>query len=65
MNGEPTPPEALMHDQAATVPALIATPHSEDEVIRILESLKELGVYGKVPVSVKSDGHGYFNGASC
>lgn len=66
-NGRNPPPEALLHDPAAEVPLLIISPRSEWGVQQSLRLLHELGFYGEnqIPISVKSGGHGYFNGASC
>ena len=64
-DGRSFPPEAAMHDRGAIVPALIVSPHSEWGVVETLKALKELRLYDEFPVSVRSGGHGYFNGASC
>jgi hypothetical protein len=60
-----TPTEAIMHDRAAPVPALVISPRSEWGVAQTLKLLKDSGLYTQLSVSVKSGGHGYFNGASC
>lgn len=56
-----------MHDEGADVPALVISPRSEWGVGKTLESLKILRLHGRqdLPISVKSGGHGYFNGGSC
>ncbi|MBO0878846.1 MAG: FAD-binding oxidoreductase [Mycobacterium sp.] len=59
------PANAAMHDRAAVVPAVVVSPLSEWGVIQTLRLMRELGLDGVVPVSVKSGGHGYFNGATC
>ncbi|KAH6972694.1 hypothetical protein EDB80DRAFT_758054 [Ilyonectria destructans] len=59
------PPEAIMHDRGAVVPALIVSPRSEWGVVQTLKLLKDFELYDRLPVSVRSGGHGYFNGASC
>lgn len=59
------PRYAAMHDRGAAVPALIVSPRSEMEVTETLRLIAELRIYEQLPVSVKSGGHGYFNGASC
>lgn len=59
------PAHAAMHDRGAPVPALIVSPHSEAAVVDTLRLMAERRIYQHVPVSVKSGGHGYFNGASC
>ncbi|KAI2622462.1 hypothetical protein GGR54DRAFT_598606 [Hypoxylon sp. NC1633] len=64
-NDGPLPPEARMHDRAAPIPALVISPRSEWGVARVLKTFKDLGLYDRLPISVKSGGHGYFNGASC
>lgn len=58
------PPEALMHDRAAVVPAVVVSPRSEWGVAHVLKHLKECNLYERA-VSVKSGGHGYFNGGTC
>lgn len=58
------PPQALMHDRAAVVPALVVSPSNEKEVVEVLKLLKKLHLYRR-EVSVKSGGHGYFNGGTC
>ena len=63
--GEAFPPDAQMHDLAATVPALVVSPRAEWGVAQTLKVMKDLDLYNKIPVSVKSGGHGYFNGATC
>ena len=57
--------DAAMHDRGAPVPALVVSPRSEGETAQLLRLLHELRIYERMPVSVKSGGHGYFNGASC
>jgi len=64
-DGHAFPPEALMHDRGAVVPMLVVSPRSEWGVAETLRLLKAFDLYDKLPVSVKSGGHGYFNGASC
>ncbi|KAJ6436715.1 methyl transferase [Purpureocillium lavendulum] len=66
-DGRNPPPEALLHDPAAEVPLLVISPRSEWGVEKSLRLLNELGFHGtnQIPISVKSGGHGYFNGASC
>lgn len=64
-DGHSFPPEAVMHDRGAIVPALVVSPQSEWGVVQTLTLLKDLALYEQLPVSVKSGGHGYFNGASC
>ncbi|RDI55339.1 FAD-binding oxidoreductase [Nocardia mexicana] len=64
-NGIDFPGNAAMHDRAAAVPAVIVSPHSEWGVIQTLRLMTELRLHGQVPLSVKSGGHGYFNGATC
>ncbi|KAH8846612.1 hypothetical protein MCOR27_003820 [Pyricularia oryzae] len=64
-DGVSLPPEAAMHDRAAPIPAIVVSPVSEYGVSETLRLLKVAGLYGRLPVSVKSGGHGYFNGASC
>lgn len=60
------PQEALMHDRAAPIPWLVVSPQSEWGVAHTLKLFKDLGVYhSHLPISVKSGGHGYFNGGSC
>ncbi|EFZ03021.2 FAD-binding protein [Metarhizium robertsii ARSEF 23] len=59
----PTIPQ--MHDRAAPLPHLIVSPKIEGEVVQTLRAFKRLRLYGRIPLSVKSGGHGYFNGASC
>ncbi|KAJ2980398.1 hypothetical protein NQ176_g2665 [Zarea fungicola] len=65
VDGRTPPREALMHDRGAVIPRLVVSPQSESEVSRTLMLLKRHGLYRNLPVSVKSGGHGYFNGASC
>jgi hypothetical protein len=64
-DGHNFPGDAMMHDRGAVVPALVVSPQSEWGVAQTLKVLKDLRLYDKVPVSVRSGGHGYFNGASC
>lgn len=59
------PSHAAMHDRGAVVPAIVVSPRSEAEVSQTLRLLTERGLHAHVPVSVRSGGHGYFNGASC
>lgn len=59
------PSHAALHDRGAALPALIVSPRSEQEITTILRLLATLRLYERVPVSVKSGGHGYHNGASC
>lgn len=59
------PFHAAMHNHTAAVPMLIVSPCSEEEVVETLRLLACLQIYAQMPVSVKSGGHGYFNGASC
>lgn len=58
------PPEALMHDRAAVVPTVVVSPRSEYGVVQALQLLKAFNFY-KRAISVKSGGHGYFNGGTC
>lgn len=64
-NGKTCPPEALMHDRGAAIPALVVSPRTEQEVVRTLQTFKDMQLYGKISLSVKSGGHGYFNGGTC
>jgi hypothetical protein len=64
-SGLALPPEAVLHDRSAVVPALIVSPRSEYGVRETLRLLTSLGVYDQYPVSVRSGGHGYANEASC
>src|SRR5579859_547977 len=64
-NGVDIPQDALLHDRGAVVPAFVVSPRTEWDVVQTLALLKQLELYGRLPVSVKSGGHGYFNGASC
>ncbi|MFG1951967.1 FAD-binding oxidoreductase [Micromonospora sp. NPDC048830] len=64
-NGIDFPANAAMHDRAAVVPAVVVSPRSEWGVVQTLQLMAELKLNGKVPLSVKSGGHGYFNGATC
>ncbi len=59
------PLHAAMHNRAAPVPAVIVSPRDEGEVVEVLRSLAALGLHSGAGVSVRSGGHGYFNGASC
>jgi FAD/FMN-containing dehydrogenase len=62
-NGLDFPPNTAMHDRAAEVPAVIVSPRSEWGVAQIMHVLTELNLHESV--SVRSGGHGYFNGATC
>lgn len=64
-NGTDFPANAAMHDRAAAVPAVVISPRSEWGVVQTLQLMAESNLYDKVPMSVKSGGHGYFNGATC
>ncbi|KAG9249574.1 uncharacterized protein F5Z01DRAFT_668886 [Emericellopsis atlantica] len=64
-DGSECPDGALMHDRAAVIPTMTISPKDEREVQIILRTLKRLKLYEQVEVSVKSGGHGYFNGATC
>ncbi|WP_130178528.1 FAD-binding oxidoreductase [Cryobacterium sp. SO1] len=64
-NGIDFPPNSAMHDRAAEVPAVIVSPRSEWGVSQALLLMAELNLYETVPVSVRSGGHGYFNGGTC
>lgn len=66
-NGRDAPLEAQLHDEGADVPALVISPRSEWGVATTLTLLHGLELYGcpGLSISVKSGGHGYFNGASC
>lgn len=64
-DGVSFPTGAAMHNRAATVPAIVVSPRSEWGVSQTLSLLKAAGLHGRVPVSVRSGGHGYFNGATC
>lgn len=59
------PPEAKMHDRAAVIPTVIVSPRSEWGVVQTLKLVATLTLYDQYSVSVRSGGHGYFNGASC
>jgi FAD/FMN-containing dehydrogenase len=59
------PPEALMYDRGAPIPAVVVSPQSEWGVAQTLKLIKHYRLYHQLPVLVKSGGHGYFNGASC
>ena len=63
--GQSFPPEAMMHDRAAIVPTVIVSPRSEWGVVETLRLITSLGLYDRYPVSIRSGGHGYFNGATC
>ncbi|KAI6777528.1 FAD/FMN-containing dehydrogenase, partial [Emericellopsis cladophorae] len=66
MKGQECLPEAMMHDRGAVVPAVVVSPSNESEVVQTLQILTKLDLYhGGQAVSVKSGGHGYFNGATC
>jgi hypothetical protein len=43
----------------------VVSPHSEWGVAQTLQLLVELKLTDEIPLSVKSGGHGYFNGATC
>ncbi|KAI9041050.1 FAD-binding oxidoreductase [Aspergillus affinis] len=58
-------PNAMMHDRAAVIPALVVSPKSEWGVSKALTLMTDRKLYDHFEVSVKSGGHGYFNGASC
>ena len=62
---EPLPADAQLHDRRAPIPALVVSPENEQEVVQTLKTFKESNLYNKIALSVKSGGHGYFNGASC
>lgn len=64
-HGEKLPVEALMHDRAAIVPALVISPHDESAVQEVTKTLYDLKIFDDYSVSIRSGGHGYFNGASC
>lgn len=65
-DGKSFPLNALMHDVAAAVPDIIITPLLDLQVIQTLKTIKKYDLYNKnIPISVKSGGHGYFNGATC
>lgn len=64
-SGQALPDYAQMHDRAAPVPELVISPASDWGVSKVLSLFTELGIYDAVPVSVRSGGHGYHNGASC
>lgn len=59
------PPEAAMHDRAAEIPSLVVSPLSEWGVCETLKLFNNLKLHGRIPISVKSGGHGYHNGAAC
>ena len=54
-----------MHNRAAIIPAIIVSSRSEWGVVETLKLLSSLRLYDRHSVSVRSGGHGYFNGASC
>jgi hypothetical protein len=64
-NGIDFPTNAAMHDRGAVVPAVVVSPRSEWGVVQTLQLMAELKLNGEVPLSIKSGGHGYFNGATC
>lgn len=64
-NGKDWPKGIFLHDRAATVPSIVISPKSEEDVVHILRLFKKLNIYDVLPVSVKSGGHGHFNGATC
>ena len=64
-DGRTCPPEAQLHDRAAPIPALVISPTTEGQVAQTLRLFQKLGLYDRFPLSIKSGGHGYFNGASC
>jgi FAD/FMN-containing dehydrogenase len=53
-----------MHDRGALIPVVIISPRRWS-VAQTLKLLKDFKLYNQLPVSVKSGGHRYFNGASC
>uniref|UniRef100_L7JKZ7 FAD-binding PCMH-type domain-containing protein n=1 Tax=Pyricularia oryzae (strain P131) TaxID=1143193 RepID=L7JKZ7_PYRO1 len=61
-DGRSAPPEAAMHDRGAVVPKFVISPNSEYGVSQTLMLLKDFDLYDKIAISVKSGGHGYFNG---
>jgi hypothetical protein len=63
--GRCLPPGATMHDRAAVIPKVVVSPHSEQGVMDVLKTLSISKMYQRHAVSVRSGGHGYFNGASC
>ncbi|WP_430408471.1 FAD-binding oxidoreductase [Kordia sp.] len=63
--GDYFPAYAQMHNHDAVIPQLIISPISEWGVSKTFSIFTRLGIYNNTPVSVKSGGHGYFNGASC
>ncbi|KAM7212874.1 FAD-binding oxidoreductase [Rhypophila decipiens] len=64
--GGPLPLNAVMHDVAAEIPDIVVTPLTDLHVIQTLQTIKKYDLYSKnIPISVKSGGHGYFNGATC
>ena len=56
---------AMMHNHSAPIPYIVITPQSEWGLSETLRLIWDNNLYEKVPVSVRSSGHGYFNGASC
>lgn len=64
-DGRSATAEAAMHDRGAIVPKFIISPKSEYGVSQTLMLLKDFDLYDKIPISIKSGGHGYFNGGSC
>lgn len=63
--GDELPPHAVLHDRAAILPKIIVSPRTEEEVIQVLQTLYRSKTYDEYPVSIRSGGHGYFNGATC
>ncbi|KAF4119896.1 FAD/FMN-containing dehydrogenase [Geosmithia morbida] len=63
-DGRTCPPEAMMHNKAAVVPAVVISPQCKRDVSRSLKLISDFGLYA-LSVSVKSGGHGYFNGGTC
>lgn len=59
------PIEATLHDTTAKVPTLIISPCNESDVITIAQLLTQFELYDQMPVSIRSGGHGYHNGATC
>ena len=64
-NGKDWPKGVFLHDRAATVPSIVVSPKSEEDVVHTLQLIKTLDIHEILPVSIKSGGHGYFNGATC
>ncbi|MBU3026062.1 FAD-binding protein [Zobellia galactanivorans] len=63
--GEYFPTYSQMHNRAAIIPQIVVSPCSDWGVARVLSLLTSLEIYENTSVSVRSGGHGYFNGASC